>query len=161
VQQTLSEHLVVLVSDLEGNHDSENAYLNHGREAQIERLLLSLRIPVPPARPKDDETETTSLVRALLALSGGKADLRHNMFFAESTITRNAELFASLLNVTMTKEFGNVDVQEMIKMVSKSPVFSGTMVDEQGLHDRILNMKRSLHLGFDKDYLVRHLNNVT
>lgn len=157
MHQSLSEHLIILIFILEGSSCSENPYICPDTGTLLDRLFSSLCIQVPPRRPKRDEIETTSLFRALLELSGGKTDLRQHVFLPESTVHRNAELIASLLGVTTTKEFGSIEMQDTIEMISHSPVFSKTTINVQELCKRVVNTKRSLRLGFEEGHLVRHL----
>ncbi|KAL9591659.1 MAG: hypothetical protein Q9179_007502, partial [Wetmoreana sp. 5 TL-2023] len=155
VQERLSQNVVLLLLHLDDHH-SENTqiHLKSDREGLIARLVHSLRIPSPPKRPKDDEVQTTSLVRALLEMSSGRVDRQQHEFSEESTTDKNAELFASVFEITASKEFGNADVQEMIALISKSPLFSQSRISIQDLDDRTMQIRHSLLLGFEEEHLV-------
>jgi hypothetical protein len=147
-----------LFLNLEKDHSSSNAqkYLESHQDELLESLQSSLPIPTPPKRPKRDEAQTTSLVRALVEFSGGRVDLRQHGFAGEYTASENADHFASVFNITRTKQFGDFEFKEMCNTLSKSPVFSGMAIRVQDLEERTTKMMDSLHLGFQKGYLVRY-----
>ena len=120
------------------------------------KVQFALPIPVSPKRTKLDEAQLTSLVRALLELSGGRVDLRQHKYAEEYTASENADLFASLFNITRTRRFGDFDPEEMCKTLSKSPVFFEMAISVQDLEERTTKMMDSLSVGFRKGYLVRY-----
>lgn len=157
VQANLAQNLVLLFLNLVKDHKSSDAhnYLVSNQDDLLESLRLSLPIPVPPKRTKRDEAQKTSLVRALLELSGSRVDLLQHGFAKEYTVSENADLYASVLGITKTKQFGNFDSEEMRNTLSKSPVFSGLTIGVQDLEERIAKMVDSLRVGFREGYLVR------
>lgn len=123
--------------NLENDHSSDDAHkcLEIDQDDLLESLQLALYIPVPPKRTRLDETQLTSLVRALLALSGGKVDVRQHTYAEEYTASENANLYASLFNITTTRRFGDFVPEEMCKTLSKSLVFSGMAISVQDLEE--------------------------
>jgi hypothetical protein len=134
------------------NHNSSKS----DQDKLFQSLQCSLSIPVRSERSKRDETQITSLFRALLELSGGRVDLRQHEFAEEYTAGENADLCASVFGITRTKQFGDFDSQEMIHTLSKSPVFSGIAIGARDLEERIAKMMHSLRIGFPKGYLVQY-----
>ena len=110
-----------------------------------------------PKRTKRDESQITFLVRALLELSGGRVDFRQHGFAEEYTTSQNADLCASVLEITRTNQFGDFDSEEMCKSVSKSPVFSEVAISIQDLESWTMSMRDFLGVGFPDGYLVRHI----
>jgi hypothetical protein len=158
VQEQLAQNLVLLVLNLVKNHNSFDAhiFLTSNQDDLLESLQLSLPIPVPPKRTKRDEAQITSLIRALLELSGGRVDLRQHGFAEEYTISDNADLYALILDITRTKQFGDFDSEEMRNTLSKSPVFSGMTIGVQDLEKWTNKMMNYLRVSFSKGYLVRY-----
>ena len=60
---------------------------------------------MPAKRTRRGEAQITSLVRALLELSGGRVDLLQHGFAEEYMVSDNADLYASVLGITRTKQF--------------------------------------------------------
>ena len=145
-----------LFLNLEKDHSSSVAYncLDSSQDELLENLQLSLAIPVPPKRMERDETQITSLVQALLELSGGRVDLRQHRFAEEYTANENADLYASIFDITRTKQFGDFDSEEMCNTLSKSPVFSEMATSVQDVKEWTTKMMRSLRVGFREGYLV-------
>lgn len=153
----MSQNVVLLLHNLVDHHsDKIQIYLESDREGLITRLVHALRIQLPPRRPKDEEVQTTSLIRAFLEMSGGRVDREQHEFFDESTTDTNAELFTSVLEITRTKEFGNPDMQEMIALITRSPLFSKSMTNVQDLDDRTMEIGHSLLLGYEEGHLVEY-----
>ena len=71
----------------------------------------------------------TSLIWALLELSGGRVDLRQHGFAEEYTASNNADLYASVLDITRKKHFGDFDLEKMLNALSKSPLFYKIIID--------------------------------
>lgn len=139
--------------NLEKDHSSN--HLESDQEILLESLLLSLSIPVSPKRTKRDEAQKTSLVRALMEISGGRVDLRQHRFAEEYTASENADLYASVFDIVRTKHFRDFDSIEMCDTLSKSPVFSRMTIDVHDLEEWTTKMKASLRLGFREGQLVR------
>lgn len=139
--------------NLEKDHSSN--HLESDQEILLESLQLSLPIPVPSKRTTRDEAQKTSLVRALLELSGGGVDLRQHRFAEEYTASENADLYASVFDIVRTKQFRDFDPNEMCNTLSKSPVFSRMTIDVHDLEEWTTKMKASLRLGFREGHLVR------
>ena len=116
VQGELAQNLVFLFLNLEKDHDSFDAYnyLKSNQHDLLESLRLSLLIPVP-GRTKRDEDQITSFVRALLELSGGRVDLQQHGFAEEYTASEKADLYASVLGITRTNQFGDFDSEKCPK----------------------------------------------
>ena len=95
--------------------------------------MLSLRDSEPPKRLDLDEAQITSLIQALLELSGGEVDCRQHMFAADYTARENADLYASIFGIIRTKQFGDFDPKELRNSISKSPVFSRIKIGLQNL----------------------------
>lgn len=115
-----------------------------------------MRIPVPQKRPRRDESQITSLFRALLELPGGKLDLLQHNFAEEYTANENCDLYASIFEIRRTNDFGEFDSVEMCRTITKSPLFSGEEISVQILEDCSMEMKGSLRVGFCRGYLVRY-----
>lgn len=150
VQEKLAQNLVLLFLNLEKDHNSYE-YLERTHYDLLEDLRRSLSIPVPAKRTKRDEAQLTSLVRALLELSGGRVDDQQQDFAEEYTASENTDLCASVLNITRTRHFGDFDSEEMCKMLSKSAVFSGMTVGVRDLEKWTFEMTEYLHVEFPKD----------
>lgn len=158
VRRNLAQYLVLLFLNLEKNHNSNVAqtYLESDQDELLKILQFSIRIPAIPKRTKSDESQITFLVRALLELSGGRVDCRQHGFAEEYTASQNADLFASVFEVTRKNRFGYFDSEEMCKLVSKSPVFSEVAISQQDLESWTTSMRDFLRIGFSDRYLVRH-----
>jgi len=154
----LAQNLLLLFLSLAEDHESfqAQAYLMSDQDDLLESFQRSLLIPVPPKRTKPDEAQVTSLVRSLLESSGSRVDLRQHGFSEEYTVSDNAGLYASLLSITRTKDFGHSDPEELRSILSMSPMFSGMTISVQDLRERIMKMGESLRIGFRKEYLVRN-----
>lgn len=148
---------MLLFLNLEKDHSSSDTHncLESDKDMLLESLQLSLPISVHPKRTKREEAQITSLVRALLELSGGRVDLRQHGFAEEYTASENADLYASVFDIARTKQFGDFDSEEMCNTLSKSPVFSRMAISAQHLEQRTMKMMDCLRLGFPKGYLVR------
>ena len=136
VQRRLAQNLVILFLNQETDYESLDAdyYLESNQDALLENLQLSLPIPVPAERPRRDEAQITSLIRALLESSGGRVDLQHE-FAEEYTASNNADLYASVLGITRKKHFGDFDSEAMRNALSKSPLFSEMTIDAHKLEE--------------------------
>ena len=148
---------MLLFLNLEKNHSSKDAqtYLESNQNELLESLRFSLRIPIISKRTKRDETQITCLVQALLKLSGGKSNLRQHEFAEEYKASQNADLFASVLDITRTNQFGEFDSKEICNLILKSPVFFGVAINVQDLDCWINDMRDFLCVGFREGYLVR------
>jgi hypothetical protein len=105
--------------------------------------------------PDNDESQITSLFRALLELSSGKLDLQQRQFAPEYTASLNSDLYASIFGITRTRDF---DVEEMRGTIEKSPVFSGEELSVQNLEDWSKKMNHFLPVGFCDGHLVGYPN---
>ena len=152
-----------LLLNLEKDHSSNEVqtYLNFDRKELLETLLGNLQFPLPNATGKQtertclDETQRTAIVRCLLELSGGRVDFCQHRFAEDSTINDNADICASLFNITRSNQFGDFDAQEICNTLSKSPIFTGTIIRTKDLREWAAKMMDSLFLGFPEGYLVR------
>ena len=145
---------MILFLNFESDYESFYAdhYLESNQNAIIESLELSLPILVVAERKRRDEAQTTSLIRALLELSGGRVDLQQPEFAEEYTASNNADLYASVLGIMRKRHFGDFDSEAMRNALSKSPLFSEMIID---LEEWITEMMDFLPVGFRKGYLVR------
>lgn len=91
-------------------------------------------------------------------MSGGRVDRQQHVFSDESTVDKNAELFASVLEIAKPGEFGNAEMREMTALISRSPLFSQPTMSMQDLDDRTVEIQRSLLLGYEDRHLVGHLD---
>ena len=158
VRTKLAQNLVLLSLLLAEDLSCLGAttYVTSNQHDLLQHFQLSLPISVPPQRPKRDEAQITSLIRALLELSGGRRDLLQHRFAEEYTVIDHANLYASILGITRTKAFGGFDSREIKNTLLGSPVFSGMTVDEQDLENWTAHMMKCLRIG-SRDTLVRHL----
>ena len=101
-----------------------------------------------PRRTKSDKVQLNSLVRALLELSGGRVDLQQHGFAQEYTFRDNAELYASVLDITGKATCENYDPEKIYQALSESPVFSDTTTSTQDLEDRLTKIMNFLPIGF-------------
>lgn len=149
-----------LFLNLGANHTSKDAqtFLSSNQDELLDSLKSGLRIPVPPKRPEHDESQITSLFRALLELSSGKLDLQQRQFAPEYTASLNCDLYASIFGITRIRDFGEFDVEDMRETIEKSPVFSGEELSVQNLEDWSTKMKDMLPVGFRDGYLVGYPN---
>jgi len=149
---------VILALSLVRDHTSVDVYdyLASDQDNMVESFQLSLPIPEPFKRTKRDEAQLNSLSWALLKLSGINVDLLQHGFAEEYTVSDNADLFASLLGITRTEQFGDSDLEEMRNTLSKSLVFSGITISVQDVEKWTTKMMESLRVGFRKGYLVQY-----
>lgn len=147
-----------LFLNFEKDHESPEAreYCESDHEDLVLALQFALPIRQPAERTKQDEAQITSLVRALLELSGGRVDCHQHGFAEEYTSSENADLYASVLGITRTNEFGNVDREQMRKTLSKSQVFSGMTITVHDLEEWTMKTIDALPIGFQKGHLVRY-----
>ncbi len=82
-------------------------------------------------------------------------DRRQHRFAEEYTAGENADLFASVLDIARSKQFGDFDSKKMCNTLSKSPVFSRMTISVQDLEEWTTKMMDSLRLGFREGHLVR------
>ena len=155
-REKLARNLLILFLNLEKDHSSDDAQtcLDSDGEDLVEGLLVALHILVPPKRTKLNETQITSIVRALLELSGGRVDARQHRFDGEYTASENADLCASLFDIPRTNQSGDVNSKEMCNTLSKSPMFFEVTTSAQDLEGWIIKTMDSLYLGFQEGYLV-------
>ncbi len=158
IQKKLAQNLVISFLNHETDLESFDAYdyLTSDKNNLLESLQSSLRRPVPPERTRSDESQMTSLVRALLELSGGRVDRQQHGFAQEYTVCDNADLYALVLGMTRKRTFGDIDSEEMCNALSKSPVFSEETFSAQSLQNRTMQIMKCLHIGFPKDHLVQY-----
>lgn len=158
VRKRLAQNIVFLFLNLKNNHGSDDAQscLKSNQEELLESLQLSLPIQVeePPERMKLDETQITSFIRGLVEVSDGRVDVLQHNFGEEYTASENADLCASLLDITRTNQFGDFDREAMCTTLLKSPVFSEMEISVQDLKGWTTKMMNCLCLGFEKGYLV-------
>ncbi len=70
--------------------------------------------------------------------------------------SENADLYASLLGITRTRQFGDLNSEEVYNELLKSPVFSGMEIGLQDMEEWTTKMMGSLRVGFRTGYLVRY-----
>ena len=146
-----------LLLNLQKDHNSSEAhdFLESTQDELLDTLQLSLSISVPAKRTRR-EAQTTSLLRALLELSGGRVDCRQHGFAEEYMASENADLYASLLGITRTRQFGDLNSEKVYNELLKSPVFSGMEIGLQDMKEWTTKMMSSLSVGFRTGYLVRY-----
>ena len=83
-------------------------------------------------------------------------DVQQHGFVEEYTTSENADLYASVFNVTRSRQFGDCDPKEICKMLSKSVAFSEMAINIQYVEEWTAKMIASLRIGFRKGYLVQH-----
>ncbi len=83
-------------------------------------------------------------------------DCRQHGFAEEYTAGENADLYASLLGITKTREFEDLNLEKVYNELSKSSVFSGMELGLQDLEEWTTKTMSSLHVGFRTGYLVRY-----
>ncbi|KAL8902279.1 MAG: hypothetical protein Q9207_004797 [Kuettlingeria erythrocarpa] len=110
-------------------------------------------LPVTPRRTKRDEAQLTSLVRALLEVSGGRVDRQQHRFAEEYTASENANLYASIFDIARTYQFSDFDLEKMCNTLSKSPVSSRMTISVQDLEEWTMEMTDLLFLGFREGHL--------
>ncbi len=152
----LAQNLVFLRLNLEQNHNSLHTQrvLESSHDKILQDFACALSMPTWPKRTS--EIQVTSLARALLEFSGGIINLLQRRFAAEYTASDNANLFASILAMTRTSQFGKFDATEMCNTLSRSKLFSMETIREEDLCRRAIEMMRYLCLGFPEGYLVRY-----
>lgn len=135
VRRKLAKSLVISYLSYEPDYDSFDTdhYLESNEDDLLESLQLFLPISVPPGRTRRDETQLTSLIRALLEFSGGKVDLHQHEFAPEYTVYDNADLYASILGITGKRTLGDSDSEKMCNTLSKSPMFSEMTINAPNL----------------------------
>lgn len=156
------QNLLVLFLNLEGNYYSYKAhkFFESTQGELLDILEVFFSVSVSAKEPRH-EAHTISLGRAFLELSGGGVDLRQHGFAEEYTASDNADIYAELLGIKRTRQFGDFDPEEMYDTLLRSPVFSGMEIGLQELGVWTTKMMESLHVGFRKGYLVRSLEGRT
>jgi hypothetical protein len=159
VKKKLAQNLVFLFLNLEKDHDSIDAhvYLESSPDDLLENLQHSLSTLLPAQRTRRDEAQITSLARALLEFSGGRVDCQQHGFAEEYTTSENTDLYASLLEITRTNQFGDFDSEKMRNTLSKSPVFAGMTIYASDPEEWTAKMIDRLPIGFQEGHLVRYL----
>jgi len=156
VQKTLAQYLLLLFLNLEEDHSSSDArkFLEISQDELCVSLQLHLQILEPSKWTNCKETQKTSLVRALLELSGGRADNRQQGF-AEYTASQNADLYASIFGIVRTVQFGDIDSGKIRNTLLKSQLFSQTTITEQDLEEWTTNIMGCLSVRLREAYSVR------
>jgi len=157
VQAKLAQNLVFLLLNLQKDHNSSEVqdFLESTQNELLDALQLSLSKSNPAKRTRR-EAQTTSLLRALLELSGGRVDCRQHGFAEEYMASDNADLCASLLGIPRTRQFGDLNSEKVYNELLKSPVFSGMEIGLQDMEEWTTKMMGSLRVGFRTGYLVRY-----
>ena len=129
--------------------------LQSSQEELLESFQFSLYMPpgVPPRNTKLDETQKTSLGRGLVELSGGRVYALQHRFAEKYTASENADLCASLLGITRTVGFGDIESKKIHNTLSM--VLSKCTINVQEVEERTMKMMDHLRIGFPDDYLVR------
>jgi len=140
------------------NYDSLNAdhYLTSNEDDLLEGLQHSLSISVLSERMRGEEAQITSLIQALLKFSDNRVNVQQHEFAQEYTICDNADLYASVLDITREKMFKDSNSEQIDKKLLRSSVFLKMTISAQGLEDSIMKMMNFLPVGFLKDYLIRY-----
>lgn len=124
-----------------------NSYIDlpEASSAQVEELIRA-------------EQQTTSLVRGMLELAGGRVERQQHVEDQEYTARDNAGLCGSLIGITGTNQFGNFDLKQMHNALLKSKIFAGDP-DISTFDPAIWSEKMMAYLpiGFQEGYLVRYL----
>ena len=125
-----------LFLNLQKDHNSSEAhdFLESTQNELLDTLQLSLSISIPVKRMRR-ETQTTSLLRALLKLFGGRVNCRQHGFAEEYTTSENADLYASLLGITKTREFEDLNSEKVYNELLKSSIFSEMEIGLQDLKE--------------------------
>ena len=154
----LAQNLVVLSLCFITDHESFDAhrYLMSDQETLLGYLASSLPITHPFGETNPDDAQKTVLGRLLLEYSSGRME-RPLSAIDHNYSVNNADLFASLLGITKTQEFGCSDSKKMCNTLSKSPVFSREAIEAQDLEDWTTEMMLCLCIGSQTEYLVRFL----
>ena len=118
-----------------------------------------LRVPQAP-RTRGEEAQINALFRALLVLSGGSAHAHDDAPNEAFTATANADLVASVLDVTRTGDFGDIDRTGLSKTLSRSPAFDGTTLSGDRARAWTTQIMVQLSIGFRPGHLVRVLPKV-
>ena len=148
---------MLLFVELERDHNSSEAheFFESTQYELLDTFQRNLPISISAERTRR-EAQKTSLLRALLELSGGRVDCRQHGFAEEYTASENADIFASLLGITKTRQFGDLNLEELYDELLKSPVFSEMEMGLQDLEEWTTKMMSSLRVGFRTGYLVRY-----
>ena len=103
-------------------------YFKSDQDKLFKSLQYSLQISVLLERTKCNETQITLLVRTLLELFDDRVKIQQYGFIENYTIIKNTNLYVSIFNVTRSRQFGDFDLKEMYKMLSKSITFSEIII---------------------------------
>lgn len=99
--------------------------------------------------PTREDAQKTLLVRGLLRLGSSRVPEQRPEFVEDALIGKNMELCASLLGLSMrTANFGDLDRDELMCTLAKSPLFSGEIITVEKVDERetILRNLLSAHL---------------
>jgi hypothetical protein len=100
-----------------------------------------------------DEIHITSIVRVLLEMSSGRADVNRSPISNENTGSRIIRLCASLLSITQPTQFGAIDYAAIYNTLSEYPLMPSQVVRAKDLGHQIKLLRESL-LGLPEGYLV-------
>lgn len=125
-------------------------FLASNEEELIDSLKFGLKPPTPFNR---DECQITSLFRALLELSSGRVDFHQQNFAENYKAKQNSELCARMFDISDIKKFGEFDLGEISRSLSKSPIFVGEKLSAEELGKWAAIMNSSLQIGFPLGYL--------
>lgn len=146
-----------LLLNLQKDHHSFEAHdlLESTQDELLETLQLSLSFSVPAKRTRR-KAQTTSLLRALLELSGGRVNCRQHGFAEDYMVSENADLYASLFGITRTRQFGDLNSEKVYNDLLKSSIFSEMENGLQDMKEWTTKMKSFLRIDFRTGYLVRY-----
>lgn len=85
-------------------------------------------------------------------MSGGRVDVQQHRFIEEYTARSNADLYASVFNVTRLRQLSKRNMQDALKICGVLWV----AISIRYVEEWTVKIMDSLRVGFQKGYLVRH-----
>ena len=83
-----------------------------------------------------------------MKLSGNRVEVQQYRFIKEYTISKNADLYVSVFNITRLRQFGDFDSKEMYKMFLKSVTFSEMTINIRYVKESTVKIMNSLQIDF-------------
>ncbi len=97
------------------------------------------------------ETQLTGLVRRVFIFAGGLEDVHQLKFDQEYTGIDNHNLLGSLVNVTGSNPFKNLDLQATLNALYKSKAITNEYINTLDIAEFISKLMTLLPIGFQSD----------
>jgi hypothetical protein len=100
---------------------------------------------------REAELHIIGFIRRLLILAGGLEDPHQLKFDQEYTAIDTLNLLGSLIGVTRSNRFGNVDLKAILSALSKSKAITNEYINTLDIAELISQLMTLLPIGFQSD----------